>query len=178
MSRRRTRQWSELSGGPASWPAPPNALREKLFDIIWDSVIKEAQKISKIPVGPNDALDGALYDLEPCEWTQLHTRWKARLKKLGITRTNCNQSYQPCQAHAAFIRSAGCTHPLVRRHEKEYMTMPGRNIPGFYSIIDPITTSVRARTICFLDLPTELGDKILFFGEFPNKSRPRISQTQ
>ena len=147
-----------------------NALREKLFDIIWDSIIKEAQKISKSV----ESVD----DLEPCEWTQLHTRWKARLKKLGITRTNCNQSYQPCQAHAAFIRSAGCTHPLVRRHEKEYMTMPGRNIPGFYSIIDPITTSVRARTICFLDLPTEIGDKILFFGEFPNKSRPRISQTQ
>ena len=163
MSRRRTRQWSELSGGPASWPAPPNALREKLFDIIWDSVIKEAQKISKIPVGPNDALDGALYDLEPCEWTQLHTRWKARLKKLGITRTNCKMiALQP-------------RHMSVT---KEYMTLPGRNIPGFYSIIDPITTSVRARTICFLDLPTELGDKILFFGEFPNKSRPRISQTQ
>ena len=66
-----------------------NALREKLFEIIWDSVIKEAQKISKIPVGPNDALDDAIYDLEPCEWTQLHTRWKARLKKLGITRTSC-----------------------------------------------------------------------------------------
>ena len=132
-----------------------NALREKLFDIIWDSIIKEAQKISKSV----ESVD----DLEPCEWTQLHTRWKARLKKLGITRTNCKMiALQP-------------RHMSVT---KEYMTLPGRNIPGFYSIIDPITTSVRARTICFLDLPTELGDKILFFGEFPNKSRPRISQTQ
>ena len=140
-----------------------NALREKLFEIIWDSVIKEAQKISKIPVGPNDALDDAIYDLEPCEWTQLHTRWKARLKRLGITRTRTNCKY---------------LHKSHMSDTKEYMTMPGRNIPGFYSIIDPITTSVRARTICFLDLPTELGDKILFFGEFPNKSRPRISQSQ
>ena len=132
-----------------------NALREKLFDIIWDSIIKEAQKISKSV----ESVD----DLEPCEWTQLHTRWKARLKKLGITRTNCKMiALQP-------------RHMSVT---KEYMTLPGRNIPGFYSIIDPITTSVRARTICFLDLPTEIGDKILFFGEFPNKSRPRISQTQ
>jgi len=136
-----------------------NALREKLFEIIWDSVIKEAQKISKY-AAEHAALDVAIYYLEPCylepcEWTQLHTRWKARLKRLGITRTSCK------------YLSA-----------EESMTLPGRNIPGFYSIIDPITTSARARTICCLDLPTELGDKILFLGEFPNKSCPRISQSQ
>ena len=137
-----------------------NALREKLFEIIWDSVIKEAQKISKYPFGPCDALDNATYYLEPCEWTQLLSRWKARLKRLGITRTSCKN------LHKIWLSAEGS------------MTLPGRNIPGFYSIIDPITTSARARKFCCLDLPTELGDKILFLGEFPNKSCPRIGQPQ
>jgi len=129
-----------------------NALREKLFEIMLDSVIKEAQKISKLPVGPYDAFDEAIYDLEPCEWTQLHSRWKARLKRLGIARTNCKY-----------------LHKSHMSDTKEYMTLPGRNIPGFYSIIDPITTSERARTICFIDVPTELGNKVLVLGELPTK---------
>ena len=156
-----------------------NALREKLFEIIWDSVIKEAQKISKYPVGPNDALDDAIYELEPCEWTQLHTRWKARLKRLGITRTSCKYLHKSHMSYYAFLYAKNILGGrLPESDTKEYMTSPGRNIPGFYSIIDPITTSARARTICCLDLPTELGDKILFLGEFPNKSCPRIGQSQ
>ena len=134
-----------------------NALREKLFEIMLDSVIKEAVKASHLGSqillrGPYDAFDEAIYDLMPCEWTQLHSRWKARLKRLGITRTNCKY-----------------LHKSHMSDTKESMTLPGRNIPGFYSIIDPITTSERARTICFLDLPTELGDKVLVLGELPTK---------
>ena len=134
-----------------------NELREKLFEIILDSVIKEAVKASHLGSqillrGPHDAFDQAIYDLMPCEWTKLSTRWKARLKRLGITRTTCK-----------YLRSTSFMD------EPRTNTLPGRNLPGFYSIIDPLTTSERARNICFLDLPTELGDKILVLGEFPTK---------
>lgn len=127
-----------------------NELRQKLFEIILNSVIKEAQKISKVRASPHDAFDEAIYDLEPFEWTQLHTRWKAKLKKLGIARV----------ATKVVLKL-----PILR--EKARITLPGRNIPGFYSIIDPLTTSERARTICLIDVPIELGDKILVLGELP-----------
>lgn len=130
-----------------------NELRKKLFEIFLNSVIKEAQKISKVRVSPQDAFDEALYDLEPCEWTQLHTKWKTKLKRLGIARITTKMK----PSHQSF---------MMILSEQEY-TLPGRNIPSFYSIVDPLTTSERARTICFIDVSIELGDKILVLGELP-----------
>lgn len=135
-----------------------NELRKKLFEIFLNSVIKEAQKISKVRASPQDAFDEALYDLEPCEWTQLHTKWKTKLKRLGITRITTKMKPSDHEVWKT-LQSA--------KRMQLQCALPGRNIPGFYSIIDPLTTSERARTICFIDVPTELGDKILVLGELP-----------
>lgn len=159
-----------------------NELRKKLFEIFLNSVIKEAQKISKVRASPQDAFDEAIYDLEPFEWTQLHTRWKAKLKRLGITRTTCkylrsthfmDEPRTNSVATLLWLKGKGYKIWVNAGNRNQSqgslarITLPGRNIPGFYSIVDPITTSERARTICFIDLPTELGDKILVLGELP-----------
>lgn len=83
--------------------------------------------------------------LSATDWKRFHSAWKRLLLRNGITRH----------------RAAG------RPSQEDNPACPWREVPGHYSISDPLNGSQRSREPFVLDVPRELGDKILVLGTIP-----------
>ena len=120
-------------------------LRVKLFNLFSDHALKMGKEY--LDGDYNDFEDLAI-DMEKGEYSSLCAKWKRRLIKNKINRTPA-PSWE--QVKDSF-------------HDE---TASWRNIPGFYSIQDPVAFTDRSRKLFVLDIPKELGDKILILGFVP-----------
>ena len=137
-------------------------LRSKLFNLFSDHAIKMvgeylsmARKVTFL-VGDDDfktaekilVLQGIVDDMLPEEWSGFHSKWKRHLIKNKIDRSVVTRS----EGGQGWWADHVCSW---------------RNLPGFYSILDPVSQSLRSNKLFVIDVPKELGDKILILGFVP-----------
>jgi len=128
-------------------------LKQKLFDILLERVAKMALDVVKHPGHRNnhEAIRQFSLEMSSSEWARFHSKWKSLLKRMGINRMVVR--------HFGSRGNAGVLKMRMDNNE--------RNIPGFYSILDPISISYRGRSAHILDIPRDLGEKILVLGGLP-----------
>jgi hypothetical protein len=119
-------------------PQERKSLREKLFEIFNERALKMSKD--------------SLWCMESFEWTLFHAKWKRLLTNNEIKRTGYTSP------GTGFSGVPG-NNPRV--------DVPWRNIPGCYSIFDPVSLSKRSRKCFILDVPTNLAEKILILGDLP-----------
>jgi hypothetical protein len=125
-------------------PQERKSLREKLFEIFNERALK-------MSAAGDDYVNFEDFatDMESYEWTLFHAKWKRLLTKNEIKRTGYTSP------GTGFSGVPGL--PIG-------VDVPWRNIPGCYSIFDPVSLS-KKRFI--LDVPTNLAEKILILGDLP-----------
>jgi hypothetical protein len=136
-------------------PQERKSLREKLFNIFEGLALKMGKAGDTY-----FSFEDFATDMENYEWTLFHAKWKRRLTKNEIKRTStslaaANLTGKPLNA------LANLAWPAVE------VDVPWRNIPGYYSILDPVSISDRSRKCFILDVPTNLAEKILVLGDLP-----------
>lgn len=115
-------------------------LRLKLFDIFEACAVNRTGEADY-----SSNFEDIAIDMEPNEWRSFCSKWDRYLKKLGVIRT-------------PELKPGPGQSPIF--------SVPFRKIPGFYSILDPL--SVRYKKLFALDIPIEVGDRILVLGQLPN----------
>ena len=122
-------------------------LRLKLFDIFEACAVNRTGEADY-----SSNFEDIAIDMEPNEWKSFCSKWNRYLKKLGVIRV---ASPPP----RTFLSGSFINGPPKS-------ALPHRKIPGFYSILDPV--SVGSKKLFALDIPREVGDTILVLGQLPN----------
>ena len=133
-------------------------LRLKLFNLF----SAHALKICKEYLGGDyNAFEYIALDMESIEWNSFNAKWKRHLIKNKINRIFVEHSFLSDRYDDVY-KSFGFDE-ISKKADAAYY----RDIPGFYSILDPVSQADRSRKNFVLDIPKELGDKILILGFVP-----------
>ena len=126
-------------------------IRLKIFDIFRKQVEEWAKSGSAWKKGYKSFGDAdILFLLTSQEWNRLHSKWKRYLTKQKIQRSKVNSVPENSHAHYFILNNPYCSW---------------RNLAGFYSITDPLNS--RTLDPFVLDIPRDLGDKILVLNSIP-----------
>lgn len=118
-------------------------IRLKIFKIFRKQVEEWAKSGSAWKKGYRSFGDAdILFLLTSQEWNRLHSKWKRYLTKQKIQRSKINSAPENSYAYCSW-----------------------RNLAGFYSITDPLNS--RTLDPFVLDIPRDLGDKILLLNNIP-----------
>lgn len=127
-------------------------LRRRLFDIIKQHAVS---RTGKEHFSSNLTTIKSVMTMK--EWNSFCSKWNRYLKKLGVIMVK--NPGPPTFLSGSFIN--GPPKSLL----------PHRNIPGFYSVLDPVSFPVSVYDPAVpiaLDIPREVGDTILVLGQLPN----------
>lgn len=134
-------------------------IRLKLYEIVKSHAASMAEKISInkliVPYGYSPKGQSLAYivsHIKAAGWTQFHSKWKRYLNRVEIKRHIANLYFKGTYTDVPIDPSVWCGW---------------RNIPGFYSIADPLNYTNRTLDAFVLDIPRELGDKILLLNNMP-----------
>jgi len=141
-----------------------STIRAKLAGLFYDTAHNFACK--ERPGWSGEALATILHHMYQEERNRFDSRWKSHLRRLGVTRASISRRTELRLLETVPLRvfsTTGGYVPAPTNYTLE-SECSWRNLPGFYSIKDPIYLESQAKKQYILDIPREVGLRLLVLG--------------